>query len=96
MFKNIKEYIYINNINLYYLRENYLLFLKFILISYNSQKIKINAYNCLMSFFINKKSIKCLLSSRGKSINSSLFLSRILLRKLIYEGLLLGFKKSSW
>jgi len=96
MFKNIKEFIYKNNINLYYLRENYLLFFKFILISHCSKKIKIYAYKCLISFFINKKPIRCLLSSRGKSVNNSLFLSRILLRKLIYEGLLLGFKKSSW
>jgi small subunit ribosomal protein S14 len=39
---------------------------------------------------------RCIFTSRGKSVSSSIRLSRITFKKLASEGLLLGIKKSSW
>ena len=96
MLRGLKEFKIKYNLNLFILRENYLLFLKFILLSNLSKNIKVNAYKLLFFNLVHKKAPSCLLTGRNRSVNLSLGLSRIILRKLIYEGFLLGFKKSSW
>jgi len=39
---------------------------------------------------------RCFISSRGKGVYSKLGISRIMLRELSHQGLLLGISKSSW
>ena len=39
---------------------------------------------------------RCVLTGRGRSILSSFSLSRLMLRKLAFEGLIPGLRKSSW
>jgi small subunit ribosomal protein S14 len=78
------------------------LLLKFIIRSTNLNKnLTKKAFTSLM--FSNtlkgyRTQIKnrCIFTSRGRSIYSSLKISRITFRKLVSEGSLLGIRKSSW
>lgn len=85
-----------------YKQEKKNLLFKFIIRSTTlSRKLRYN----IQDKFLNKSSLdfsqvriknRCILTSRSRSINSKLKLSRITFRKLASEGLLLGIKKSSW
>jgi small subunit ribosomal protein S14 len=85
-----------------YKQEKKNLLLKFII---RSTSLSIKLRNKMQNQFFEKSSLnfskvrvnnRCILTSRSKSVNSSLKLSRITFRKLASEGLLLGIKKSSW
>ncbi len=97
--QNIKDF---NKRLIVFKEEKENLLLKFIIRSINLSKnlrIKIqNKFFDKLSFNYSKIRIKnrCVLTSRGKSINKNLKLSRITFRKLASDGLLLGIKKSSW
>lgn len=95
MSKVVKEFIFKSNINFFYLRESFILFFKFLLLSVYSKEVKRNAFRYIFFNFVSKKSLRCLLTGRSKGVNSTLCLSRIVLRKFIGEGLLFGFKNSS-
>lgn len=85
-----------------YKQEKKILLLKFIIRSTSlSKNVRIKAQNN----FFNKPSVnfskirvknRCVFTSRSKSVNSNMKISRITFRKLASEGLLLGIKKSSW
>lgn len=96
MRKSKKEFIYKNNINIYYLNENKLIFLKFLLLSNLSKFIKYHVRQYFYYLPIKKKALPCIISGRRRSVNKKLLLSRIVLRDLIYNGNLLGYSKSSW
>ena len=97
--QNIKD---LNKRLLVYKQEKKILLLKFIVRSTElSKKLRSKAqYDFLKipSFNFSKIRIKnrCIFTSRSKSVNSRLKLSRITFRKLASEGSLLGIKKSSW
>jgi small subunit ribosomal protein S14 len=85
-----------------YKQEKKILLLKFIIRSTN---LSINLRHKIQNEFFKMPSLnfskvrvnnRCILTSRSKSVNSSMKLSRITFRKLASEGLLLGIKKSSW
>ena len=97
--QNIKDF---NERLIVFKEEKENLLLKFIIRSINlSKNLRIKMQSKFLdklSFNYSKTRIKnrCVLTSRGKSINSNLKLSRITFRKLASDGLLLGIKKSSW
>lgn len=85
-----------------YKKEKKILLLNFIVrstqLSKNLRKKAQNRFFSIPSFNFSKTRIKnrCIFTSRSKSVNSSMKLSRITFRKLASEGSLLGIKKSSW
>ncbi len=85
-----------------YKQEKKILLLKFIIRSTKlSIKLRTKAQNKIyqmssMNFSKVRVNNRCILTSRAKSVNSNLKLSRITFRKLASEGSLLGIKKSSW
>jgi ribosomal protein S14 len=95
MRKSKKEFIYKNNINLYYLNENKLIFYKFLLFSNLSKNLKYHVRQYIYNLPVKKKALSCIFSGRRKSVNKKLLLSRIVLRDLIYNGNLLGYNKAS-
>lgn len=97
--QNIKDF---NKRLLVYKQEKKTLLLKFII---RSTKLSKNIRSKAQNKFIKMPSLdfskirvnnRCIFTSRAKSVNSSMKLSRITFRKLASEGLLLGIKKSSW
>ena len=96
MSKILKEFVFKSNINIFYLRENILLFFKFLLLSVYSIRVKRNSSRYIFFNFVSNKSLRCLLTGRSRGVNSYMGLSRIILRKFIGEGLIFGFKRSSW
>ena len=97
--QNIKD---LNKRLVVYKQEKKNLLLKFIVRSTQlSKNLRNKAQNEFLqrySFNFSKIRIKnrCIFTSRSKSINSRLKISRITFRKLASEGSLLGIKKSSW
>ena len=85
-----------------YKQEKKTLLLKFIIRSTSlSKNLRIKA----QKRFLNISSLdfskvrvnnRCIFTSRPKSVNSHIKLSRITFRKLASDGSLLGIKKSSW
>jgi len=97
--QNIKDF---NKRLSVYKQEKKSLLLKFII---RSTALSKNLRNKAQNQFIKKSSLNfskvrlnnsCIFTSRSKSVNSRIKLSRITFRKLASEGLLLGIKKSSW
>lgn len=84
----------------YYKEEKKILLLKFIIRSLNlpntlRKKAQKHFNNNLKISKIKIKN-RCIFTSRSKSINKKMKISRITFRKLASEGLILGLKKSSW
>ena len=85
-----------------YKQEKKTLLLKFIIRSTKlSKKLRNKAQHNFFkmeSFDFSKIRVnnRCIFTSRSKSVNSRIKLSRITFRKLASDGLLLGIKKSSW
>lgn len=96
MRKQKKNFNIYNKLNISYLKENKIIFFKYILLSNLKKKIKIVAFQQLHFNFLFKYCSICVVSGRKKSVNKFFFLSRIALRDLIYSGSLSGFVKSSW
>lgn len=97
--ESIKDY---NKRLNFFKEEKKILLLKFIIRSTILPKyIREKAQNCFSKWFnfnFSKVKIKnrCIFTSRARSINQKMKMSRITFRKLASQGLLLGTKKSSW
>ena len=72
MRKSKKEFIYKNNINLYYLNENKLIFLKFLLFSNLPKFIKFHVQQHIYNLPIKKKALPCIISGRRRGVSKKL------------------------